>query len=363
MAIHPLPGSAADVSNEWLTEVLHASGALPAGGRIAAIACEPIGAGVGMMSDLARFVPRYEGDATGAPSSVVGKFPAENENNREVAVKYDTYAREVRYYAELDPICAANGPGIHLSVIDSDNNFVIVMEDLADYRIGDQITGATLEETQIGIDELAKLHSSFWDKVAGIDWVPDIANSQHAMNMRTGIELGWDKMLEGFDEFVPDAIKAMREPIQKAIGPLQRHLDTAPITLIHGDFRGDNLFFGTTPDQHPLVILDWQGPLLGRGIEDVAQLLGQTTQTQVRRTHQRDLIQRYVDALAASGVAGYGFDEAWDDYRHAILYSWAYVVVVSGTLDAGNERGFAWMSKMVARNAAAIVDLECLSLI
>lgn len=363
MAIRPLPETAAAVSNEWLTEVLHASGALPPGGTVTGIERQIIGEGVGMMSDLARLVPTYAGDANDAPASLVAKFPAHNETNRAVAVKYDTYAREVRYYAELDPVCAANGPGIHLSVIEPDNTFVIVMDDHSDYRVGDQIVGASLAETKICIDELAKLHASFWNKVAEFDWLPHIAGSQHATNMQVGTELGWDTMLKIFGDFVPERINDRREDIQKAIAPLQERLDTAPITLIHGDFRMDNLLFGQAADHHPLVILDWQGPLLGRGIQDAAQLLCQSTQTDVRRAHQRDLIQRYVDALKANGVSGYGFDAAWDDYRHATLYSWAFVVVVSGTLDVGNERGFAWMSKMVARNAAAIDELDCLSLL
>ena len=34
MAIHPLPPTAADIGPNWLTEVLHASGALPEAGRV-----------------------------------------------------------------------------------------------------------------------------------------------------------------------------------------------------------------------------------------------------------------------------------------------------------------------------------------
>ena len=363
MTIRPLPNSAADVTNEWLTEVLHQSGALAPGGSVIGIERRPLAEGVGMMSDLARLIPSYDGDKQGAPASLVGKFQAHNKTNREVAAKYDIYRREVLYYAELDPVCAAHGPTIYLSVIDPDNTFVILMEDLSDYHIGDQIIGATLADTTTCIDELAKLHASFWNKVAGIDWLPHIAGSQHAMNMQVGAQAGWDTMLKVFGDFIPDSIKAARDPIQKAIAPLQERLHAPPITLIHGDFRMDNLFFGKTPDHHPLVILDWQGPLCGRGMQDVAQLLGQSTQIEVRRTHQRDLVQHYIDALAANGVSDYGFDTAWEDYRVATLNSWAYVVVVSGTLDPSNERGFAWMSKMVKRNATAIEDLACLELL
>ena len=67
MTIQPLPETAAAVTNDWLTEVLHDSGALPPGGTITAIEHHPIAEGVGMMSDLARLIPAYAGEAEGAP--------------------------------------------------------------------------------------------------------------------------------------------------------------------------------------------------------------------------------------------------------------------------------------------------------
>lgn len=363
MAVHPLPTSAAEITGDWLTEVLHGSGALPADGAVAEVQCQALGEGAGMMSDLARLTLTYAGAATGAPPTLVVKLPTKNETNREVAIKYDIYAREVRYYAELDPMCAARTPAIHLSVIDADNHFAIVMQDLSAYRIGNQITGATLEQSEICVDELAKLHGSFWNNIDSFEWLPQVANSQHATNMQVGARAGWDTMLEIFGESVPGSINAVRDPLLNAIDPLQQRLVTPPITLTHGDFRMDNLFFGQTPDHHPLVILDWQGPLRGRSMHDVAHLLCQNTQTEVRRNHERELIERYVDGLAANGVSDYGFDDAWDDYHLAVLYLWAYVVVVSGTLEVGNDRALAWMSKMIERNAAAIEELDCLSLL
>ena len=363
MAIHPLPPTAADIGPVWLTEVLHGSGGLSAEGRVKEVTWEKLGEGAGMMSDLARLRMTYEGDAGSAPATLVVKQPSAVENNRLVAVKYNTYAREVRYFAELDPVCAAQGPGIHLSEIDPDNNFVILMDDLSDYHIGDQIVGADLPQSEVCVDELAKLHGSFWAAADDLDWLPHIHGSEHAGNMISGAQIGWDTMLKIFGEFVPDAINGERERFLDSIGPLQHRLDTPPITVLHGDFRMDNLFFGQNPEQHPLIMLDWQGPLRGRGIYDVAQLLVQSAQTEVRRSQERQLVERYVQKLTDQGVTGYGFDQAWEDYRVATLYLWAYVVVVSGTLEVGSERAFAWMSKMVQRNASAIEDLDCLSLL
>ena len=70
-----------------------------------------------------------------------------------------------------------------------------------------------------------------------------------------------------------------------------------------------------------------------------------------------DLLGQPRAGLAAGGVSAYPFAQAWRDYRRAVLYNWVYVAVVAGTLDVSNERAFAWMSQMIARQSAASTDL------
>ena len=133
------------------------------------------------------------------------------------------------------------------------------------------------------------------------------------------------------------------------------------ITLTHGDFRMENLLYGVKPTHYPVAVIDWQSPLKSRGIFDVALFLGQSTQTDVRRNHERDILNRYLEGLRAGGVVGVSFDDLWDDYLHCMMYDWVYTSVVAGTLDSTNEAGFRWMSQMVARQVAASEDLDLFS--
>ena len=91
--------------------------------------------------------------------------------------------------------------------------------------------------------------------------------------------------------------------------------------------------------------------------------MSHSVQASVRREHEKALVQLYCDVLHASGVEGYSFEKAWADYRLGVLYAWTTAVVIAGTLDPSNDRGFAWMSKMVERNGKALEDLGCLELI
>ncbi|MEM8906018.1 MAG: phosphotransferase [Actinomycetota bacterium] len=362
--VRPLPSDPAAITAEWLTTVLRGSGALDADGSVASITRTPVGEGVGMLSEIEFLHLTYEGAADDAPDSVVAKFPTANEQNRAVAQQYDVYRREVLYYAELDPHNDAPGPAVHLSAMHDDGHFVIVMENLSGYDLGDQVVGATLAQTEAGIDLLARQHASFWGRMTEEEhgWLPRASGSFHADNMFQGAQFGWDPMLATFGDVVPPAVRDMRDGFVATIRSLQEQLDRDPVTLTHGDFRMDNLFFGTDDEHHPVTIIDWQGPLRSRGIHDVAYLLSQSTQIEVRRAHERELVRRYVEGLAAAGVAGYGFDEAWNDYRAAVLYLWCYAVVIAGTLDSANERGVRWMTEMLRRNATAIEDLDCRSL-
>ena len=290
-----------EVTKEWLTAVLHDHGTLPANVAADEITLQPMGEGVGMMSAMSRIDIRYSSNDHNAPVSLVIKLPAENDTNRAVAEQFNLYMKETRYYQELAPLTEARSPKVYFSDIDDDQNFVLLMEDASEYRMGNQVTGASLHETEICIDELATLHASFWGKIEGVDWLPHISNSDNATNMIKGAEVGWPQMMEYFGEFVPDEINNKRDEYLNSIASQQAQLNQDPITFIHGDFRMDNMLFGRMHDHHPLLIVDFQGPLKAKGMEDFAYLLSHSCQTRVRQNHERQLLRRYVDGLQAGG--------------------------------------------------------------
>jgi aminoglycoside phosphotransferase (APT) family kinase protein len=350
-----IPKDLTEVTSDWIMDCLDAKG-------LNSLRHEPIGEGVGMMSAMS--ILHFDwNDPSQLPSSLVVKLAAENETNRTVSQQFNLYLKEVNYYRELAPKTTARSPKVYASDIDDEHNFYILMENVSDYRMGSQVEGATAEECGLCIDFLATLHASFWGQLEDVEWLPNMSNSENARNMAMGCDVGWTQLLEYFGEFVPDSINTRREDYIANIPNLQEQLDQAPRTLIHGDFRMDNMLFGQAPGQDPLLVVDFQGPLKGNGIHDLAYLLSHSARPEVRRANEKRLVQRYVDGISAAGIKDYEFDKAWQDYRVGVLYSWTVAVVIAGTMDPANDRGYAWMSKMVERNGIAIEDLDCLSLL
>ena len=350
-----IPITLSEITKEWVAAKLNAK-------NLTGIRLEPMGEGVGMMSAMAVVHLEWD-DKTKGPNSIVIKLAASNETNRNVAKQFNLYLKEVSYYKELAPMTLARSPKIYSADHDEQHNFFLLMEDASEYRMGSQVTGADLQESKMCLDFLATLHASLWNKVDDIAWLPNMSKSENAKNMELGCSAGWPQLLEFFGEFVSGKINSKKNDYLNSIASLQAKLDRAPRTFIHGDFRMDNMLFGQKPEHDPLMVVDFQGPLKGNGIYDVAYFLGHSAQTEVRRENEESLIREYSETINKQGITGYNFDQAWTDYRIAILYAWTVAVVIAGTMDPANERGFAWMSKMVERNSRAIEDLKCLELL
>jgi hypothetical protein len=355
--IPPLPEG---FTPELLTALLRAEGSLPAGGRVTRVACSAMNAG--MMASISRLHLDYAGERGAAPPTLVAKYAALNPTNRQIALRYDLYQRETRFVRELGPRTRLRMPRSYCCAVE-DDRFLILMEDLCDYGLGSQAEGATLAQAELAVDELTQLHAPFWNRADEHAWVPSIASSAHARNMQELAALGVDGVAERFGEHLPRVLSEGKTRFLAAIPAMQEWMAEPPTTLVHGDFRMENLLYGCRPEHDALVVIDWQGALRARGMADVALFLGQSAQTEVRRAHERALIARYVEGLRAGGVSGLDFDAAWADYRRSLLYSWVYALVVAGTLDASSDAARAWMSQMVARQAAASRDLDLFSLL
>ena len=130
-----------------------------------------------------------------------------------------------------------------------------------------------------------------------------------------------------------------------------------PWTVVHGDFRADNLLFGGGR----VVVVDWQTVGLGPGASDLSYLLGASLTPDARREHEGDLVDRYVDGLVAQGVA-IDRDGVWQQYRR---YSFGGLImaIVASALVRRTERGDEMFVTMAERHAHQALDLDAETLI
>ena len=111
-----------------------------------------------------------------------------------------------------------------------------------------------------------------------------------------------------------------------------------------------------------MAAVDWQALTIGLPARDVAFLLSTGLEADVRRDCERSIVDTYHAALEASGVAGYGPDQCWEDYRYA-LFQAPLITVLGAYVARPTERGDRMFTVMAERACAAIRDLDALAII
>ena len=112
-----IPFHADDLTVEWLTEALQASGALTHA-HVTALTTQLLGNEKGSTGQLVRVSLDYDADHTDAPRSLIAKFSAADPQARAMPHAMGFYEREVRFYQQLAHESPLRTPRCYFSAID-----------------------------------------------------------------------------------------------------------------------------------------------------------------------------------------------------------------------------------------------------
>jgi thiamine kinase-like enzyme len=167
----------------------------------------------------------------------------------------------------------------------------------------------------------------------------------------------WPPFQQFVGDRLPKEVREAGERLTDKVVHLQDLLSEGPASVMHGDFRLDNMVFPNGGAQG-MAVLDWQITSRGRAAFDLGYFMCTSLDPSVRAGHETQLIQAYVDALAEGGVRGYGVEQCMRDYRLTVMFCMVYSVILIGSLEMGNERGLALFNALLERNCSAIMDLR-----
>ncbi|MBI5289593.1 MAG: DUF1679 domain-containing protein [Chloroflexi bacterium] len=355
-----IPAGPQELTAAWMTEALRSSGVIK-DASVTSIEVKTIGEGSGFIGQIAQVGLTYDRPEPGAPSSLVGKFPAASEGGRQIGNLFDFYHREIRFYEEIAEKVELRTPRRYYSAANPETKeYILLLEDLSPAEVGDHAQGCSLEQARLSVTSIGKFHATWWEhpQLAKIgEWMPMI-DSPVQQVAAGAYQQAWEPFLQMFGGSLSPEVKAVCERIGQNVVKIQSSFATPPLTISHGDYRTDNLFFASTAGGPEFAVADWQISTRGRGAFDVSYLLCGGLEPELRRAHERELVKLYHDTLEANGVRGYSFEQCWDDYRRGALFMFVYIVIAIGTLDATNERGMALWTAWLRRGAAAIEELN-----
>jgi aminoglycoside phosphotransferase (APT) family kinase protein len=123
------------------------------------------------------------------------------------------------------------------------------------------------------------------------------------------------------------------------------------VSLVHGDFRLDNVLFDIKGGAEPVAVLDWQTLTIGNGLTDIGYFLGCGIGDALRRQHERELLDLYCAEMTARGAA-LTVEAIWEDYVLGALHG-VSTAVFSSAFVVRTTRGDANFLSM-ARGACAL---------
>jgi len=342
------------VDGGWLTEVLRYAGVL---GEASVTGIERQRIGTGQMGQNVAFSLAYDKPAPGAPSAVVGKFPSPEPKSLAAAKTFRTYEREVGFYQEIAGTVDIRVPLCYLADIDlATGEFVLLLEDLRPAAQGDQLSGCTLDQATLAMDELAALHAPRWGDpaLAKIEWLGQYDDAQPNDQIRAVYQGLWPGFVAQYGPALTADALALGELFGARMSGWRRSW-TPPYCVTHGDYRLDNMLFGSEEGGYPLATVDWQTVGHGPGIMDAAYFIGNGLRVPDRRAHELDLLKRYHDGLTARGVDGYEWSRCLLDYKRATL-SGVIMTVIASQVVACDDRGVAMFAAMAERHFAHALD-------
>jgi hypothetical protein len=344
-----------ELTPEWFTSALRQGGTIREKMTVIAARNELLGSG--QLGMVVRSELTYDRGGTGAdqaPGSVVVKLPAEDPTRRQTGVAMGLYESEIRFYKEIAPRAGIAVPRLHWADLEPNTGrMTLVIDDLTDRaEVGDMIARATPEQAELAFGELAKLHASLWNNASlrELRWLADPARAQMLFDSVPAA-------VEPFKRAYADRLEPRHIALIERLGPNAPQWPTAaliaPLVVVHGDFRLDNMMFGTTPQAPPIAILDWQATRLGPPLLDHSIFLGSCMSTEDRRAHEWDLLRSYHERLLAAGVTGFDWNDCIQSYRISALYP--LLLTVSFSLLLGKTERDRDMWTQLLRGAADLV--------
>ena len=352
MTRSPIPGSPQDITADWLGAVL---GTPDAPVEVAAVTVGPIG--TGQTGATYRVSATYRSGGDALPATFVVKLPSQDPAVR-ASASFGYQAEHAFYTDVADTVEIPMPRCFHCDINADGTDFVLVLSDMAPAVQGDQIAGCGAADAELAVRALAGLHGPrwcdpFWRDFSGAAMgLPDEASAKGLGDIFTmAVGLTLDKLGARLSDEDKDTLREITGVMTPWL-----LLEPDRFSILHGDFRLDNLLFD--PEHTRISVVDWQ-TLAAR---DLAYFVASGLEPELRAEIERHLVGAYHQELLAHGVRDYDLETCWRDYRVGLLQV-PLITALAVAFVASTERGDDVMLAMMSRSCRAIRELQSLELI
>jgi hypothetical protein len=329
-----VPFSLKDINAEWLTMALREGGVL-GDEQVTGFTHTIIGEETGFLGEIAILTLEYSSKDLDAPKTMVLKIPTALKNRR-LGQLMGAYEKEIRFYRDLKPTLKIRSPMHYYSALNAVDDprvilerlknlnrlplwavaiitiiitwivgltprrYVLLIEDVSHHRLGDQLAGCSETDVKAALDAMAKLHAQFWgsDELEDMPWIAPVDISSKIMQLMFLQSIG--KFTKANKDHLTERQVRLIDWLKANGIELTEKLGSQPRTLLHGDFRLDNLCFDDKRNE--VLIFDWQTMLAGSAGMELAYFLSAALPLETTEEKTDEMIEYYRQGLLKLGV-------------------------------------------------------------
>lgn len=188
--------------------------------------------GTGQVGEVYRIHLTYSSESpnptSSSPATAILKIASKDPRSRSSGLSLGIYERETRFYSDLAPAisntttttAAEDGPQLgvkciprcyHSAFEPSTGAFTLILHDAGPAaEVGDELRGATLEQSRLAFRELGQLHAALLGELAQADWllVGSNMNGEYLKQLFSGFKIAYGNRvkaehMEICEKFVP----------------------------------------------------------------------------------------------------------------------------------------------------------------
>ena len=251
----------------------------------------------------------------------------ENKNESKLSImaqKLGLYEREYYFYENISKYVNISIPKFYCLLKDNNFNTIgIILDNMNKYKceIGIDLNEASIDVSLKIIENMAKLHTKFWNKNLNNIFPDLLKNNDKLFNpiWDNYIKENWPYFIKKWEYLLSEKQIKIGEDIVNNFQNIQNNLSKDNLTLTHGDIKSLNIFYQKDKNYEPCFI-DWQYIANGKGVQDLVFFLIESFNINYINSYLPVLKNYYYKKLLENGLNNYSYEEFITDFNNAICY-------------------------------------------
>ena len=252
-------------------------------------------------AQLFRLHLTYQEAAASAPATLIAKLPHSDAEMAENCAIFQPGTKEAWFYHTVSHTGCVTAPQCYFALAErATGQAVLLLADLGELEATSQTVGMSLADATFALQEAARLHAYWWgqdqhETLAELRTLNDNGSDSTAFVDQL-YRAAWPAFCQQAEFAIPATVMAFGAALVGRGATIDALCASSPKTLLHGDFRVDNMLFAERGSLRHCYVLDWEDVHIGCCATDVSWLIAGCVPN-IDADQETELLKKWCDRV------------------------------------------------------------------